>query len=81
MSVKRFLISLLIAALIFIAGVLVGKHVLSPSIEIMVVDAEKLSWLIEKYNVQAEEIKKDMAKMKEWNENALIEEPGKEDKK
>jgi len=82
---KRFLISLLIVVLVFISGVIVGKYVLSSSVEIVVVDVEKLAVLIEKFNAQAEEIKKEMTLMKEWNENALIEppefEPEKEEKK
>ena len=80
MSMKRFFVSLLMAALFFISGVIVGKYVLSSSVEIVVVDVEKLAVLIEKSNAQAEEIKKEMTLMKEWNENALVEEPKKEDK-
>lgn len=75
MSVKHFLISLLIAFAVFISGVLVGKYVLSPPVEIVVVDVDALATLIEKYNVQAEEIKKEFAKMKTWNENAMTEPP------
>jgi len=85
MSVKRFLLSSLLATLIFIGGVLVGKHILSAPIEIVVIDVDKLVWLMEKYNALADEIKKEFKLMKEWNENALIEppefQPEKEDKK
>lgn len=74
-SFRRFIVSLLAAALIFIAGVVVGRFVLSPSAEIVVIDVEKLAVLIEKYNMMADEIRAEFEAMKEWNENALIEPP------
>jgi len=74
-TLKRFLISALLAALIFIGGVLVGKHILSAPVEIVVIDVDKLVWLMEKYNTLADEIKKEMAKIKEWNDQALSKEP------
>jgi len=74
-TLKRFLISALLAALIFIGGVLVGKHILSAPVEIVVIDVDKLVWLMEKYNTLADEIKKEMAKMREWNERALTDPP------
>jgi len=72
---KRFLISLFIVALIFVAGTVVGKFVLSPPVEIVVIDVDKLVWLMEKYNVLADEIREEFEAMKTWNENALIEPP------
>ena len=78
---RRFIICCIAGALIFVGGVLVGKYVLSPPVEMVVIDVDKLTTLIEKYNVQAGKIKKGMATMKTWNENSLIDPPGKEDKK
>jgi len=75
MRMKRFFLTLLAGALIFIMGVIVGKYILSSSVEIVVVDMEKLAVLIEKYNAQTEEIKKEMTLIKEWNKNALVEPP------
>lgn len=81
MSVKRYLACCIIASLIFIAGVLVGRHISSPEVVVVTIDVDALATLIEKFNVPADEIRKDMAVMKEWNENALTEEPKEEDKK
>ena len=75
MSMKRFLLSSLLAALIFIAGAMVGKYILSPPVEIMVLDVDALSTLIEKYNDQADKIREEFKAMKEWNENALVDPP------
>ena len=72
---KRFLIILLVAAVFFIAGVLVGRFILLPTVEIVVVDVDALTTLIEKYNAQADKIRKEFKAMEEWNENSLIEPP------
>jgi hypothetical protein len=73
MTFKRFLAILLIAALLFIAGVAVGRFVLAPRVEIVVVDVEKLAELIEKYNVLADEIREEFAAIKEWNKENITE--------
>jgi len=75
MRMKRFFLTLLAGALIFIMGVIVGKYILSSSVEIVVVDVEKLAVLIEKYNAQADKIREEFKAMKEWNKNALVEPP------
>jgi len=73
---KRFFIILLIAAVFFIAGVLVGKFVLPRQIRITAIDIKDLVEVIEKYN----ELKYEIEKIKEWNKNAIIEsEPEKEE--
>jgi len=74
MSVKRFLMIALIAVVTFISGILVGRFVLSPTVGVVTIDIEKVVWLIEKYNIQAEEIKKEFKAIKEWNKEAMIEE-------
>jgi len=75
MSIKRFFFTLLAGAVIFISGVLIGKYILSPPVEIVIVDIEKLGNLIERYSKMGEEVKKEFKAMKEWNESALVEPP------
>jgi len=66
---KRFIIILLIAAICFLAGVAVGRFVMSRKIVINVVNIKDLVEIIEKYN----ELKYDFEKIKEWNEQAFAE--------
>ncbi len=66
---KKYLAVLLIAAVCFLAGVLVGKFVMSRKIVINVVNIKDLVEVIEKYN----ELKYDFEKIKEWNEQAFAE--------
>lgn len=80
MTIKRFLLACLAAALCFIGGVAVGKFVLSPPVTIVVIDVDKVVWLLEKYNKVAEELKVELKKIKDWNKNALIDPPPEEEK-
>ena len=66
---KKFLAVLLIAAVCFLAGVLVGKFVMSRKIVINVVNIKDLVEVIEKYN----ELKYDLEKIREWNEQMFAE--------
>lgn len=66
---KKFIIILLIAAICFLAGVAVGRFVMSRKIVINVVDIKDLVETIEKYN----ELKYDFEKIKEWNEQTFAE--------
>lgn len=66
---KRFIIILLIAAICFLAGVVVGRFVMSRKIVINVVDIKDLVETIERYN----ELKYDFEKIKEWNEQTFAE--------
>ena len=66
---KKFLAVLLIAAVCFLAGVLVGKFVMSRKIVINVVDAKELVEIIERYN----KAKYEFEKIKEWNKNVVLE--------
>lgn len=77
MSVKRFLVYLLIAALIFVAGVAVGRFVMPRRIDITVIDIRDLVEIIERYN----ETKHEFEKIKKWNEQAIVEPESKEEKK
>lgn len=74
MSVKRFLMTALVAVVTFIGGVLLGRFVLAPRIEIAVVDIDKVVNLVERYNVLGEEIKKEFKAIKEWNKETRTEE-------
>jgi len=66
---KRFFLILLIATVFFIAGVLVGKFVMSRKVHITVINIKDLVDIIERYN----ESKYELEKIKEWNEEALVE--------
>jgi len=74
MSLKRYATVLIIVSISFISGVLVGRFVLSPKIEIAVVDIDKVVNLVERYNVLGEEIKKEFKAIKKWNKEAITEE-------
>ena len=76
MSLKTFLIVLLIAALIFIAGVAVGRFVMPRKIEITVINIKDLVEIIERYN----ESKSELEKIRFWNEQAIKPEPEEEKK-
>ena len=73
---KRFLIALLIVTLIFIAGVAVGRFVMPRKVYITVINIKDLVEIIERYN----ETKYEFEKIKEWNENAIIEPEPEEEK-
>ena len=66
---RRFFLTLLTAAVFFIAGVLVGRFVMPRKVTIMMVDIKDLVEIIERYN----EMKHELEKIKEWNEEAVIE--------
>ncbi len=66
---KKFLIILLIAVVCFVAGVLIGRFVLPRKIEITVIDINELVKIIERYN----EMKHELEKIKEWNEDVIVE--------
>jgi len=66
---KRFFLILLIVALFFIAGVVVGRFVMPRKIEITVININDLVDIIERYN----ETKYEFERIKEWNEEAVIE--------
>ena len=76
MTLKRFFIILFIAAVFFMAGVTVGRFVLPRKIEITVIDVNDLVDIIERYN----EAKWELERMKEWNEEAVIEPKPEEEK-
>ena len=69
MTFKRWLVTLLIVTLIFIAGVAVGRFVMPRKVYITVINIKDLVEIIERYN----ETKYEFEKIKEWNENAIIE--------
>jgi len=75
MSLKRFFLALLIGAVIFIAGVAVGRFGMPRKVEITVINIKDLVDIIERYN----EAKHELEKMREWNREAIIE-PEKEKK-
>jgi len=66
---KRFLTVLLIAAIFFIAGFVVGRFVMPRKVHITVIDINKLVNIIERYN----EAKCELDKIREWNEQAITE--------
>jgi len=66
---KRFIIILLIVAFCFLAGVAVGRFVMSRKIVINVVNIKDFVEVIERYN----ELKYDLEKIREWNEQAFAE--------
>ena len=66
---KKFLAVLLIATVCFLAGVLVGRFVMSRKIVINVVNIKDLVEVIERYN----ELKYDLEKIREWNEQIFAE--------
>jgi len=68
MSLKRFFLALLIGAVIFIAGVAVGRFGMPRKVEITVIDINDLVDIIERYN----EMKHELEKIKFWNEQAII---------
>jgi len=74
---KKFLAILLITVICFLAGVLVGRFVMSRKIVINVVDIKELVEVIERYN----EAKYEFERMKEWNEGVVKDPPLKEGKK
>jgi len=76
MTLKRFIIILLIVAIFFIAGFIIGRFVLPRQVHITVVDINKLVEIIERYN----EAKYELEKIREWNEEAMVE-PEEEEKK
>ena len=67
MTLKRWLMTLLIATVFFLAGVAVGRFVMPRKINIMVINIKDLVEIIERYN----ETKYEFEKIKEWNENAI----------
>jgi len=73
---KRFFLALIIATVFFIAGVLVGKFVMSRKVHIMVINIKDLVDIIERYN----EAKWELEKIKLWNEDTIIEPEPKEEK-
>ena len=74
---KKFFLALLAATLIFIAGVAVGRFVMPRQIHITVINIKDLVEIIERYN----EAKHEFDKIKEWNEEAIIEPEPEEEKK
>ena len=77
MSLKRFLVALLIAVAFFIVGMLVGRFVMPREIHITVIDVKDMVEVIERYN----ELKYEFEKIKEWNEEAVTESVSKEENK
>lgn len=77
MSIKRFLVTLLVAALIFIAGVAVGRFVMPSKVEIVVIDIKDLVEIIERYNEASHEFEK----IEKWNKQVMIKPELKEEKK
>ena len=77
MSLKRFFLALLIGAVIFIAGVAVGRFGMPRKVEITVIDIKDLVDIIERYN----ESKHEFEKIKFWNEQAIKPGPEEEEKK
>ncbi len=74
---KRFLAALFIAAVVFVAGLLVGRFVMPRTLVIVTIDIKELVEIIERYN----ETKWEIEKIKEWNEDVIIEpEPEEEGK-
>ena len=74
---KRFFIVLIIAAVFFIAGVAVGRLVMPRKVDITVIDINDLAEIIERYNEASHEFEK----IKEWNEQAIINEAEPEEEK
>jgi len=77
MSLKRFLVALLIAVAFFIVGMLVGRFVMPREIHITVFDVKDMVEIIERYN----ELKYEFEKIKEWNEEAVTESVSEEENK
>lgn len=77
MSLKRYIGVLLVAAVFFIGGVVVGRFVMPRRVDITVIDIRDLVEIIERYN----ETKHEYEKIKEWNEQAIVEPESKEEKK
>ena len=77
MSLKRFFVALLIVTVFFIAGMLVGRFVMPREIHITVIDIKDMVDIIERYN----ELKYELERIKEWNEQAIIEPESEERKK
>jgi len=73
---KRFFLSLFVATVFFIAGVLVGKFVMSRKVHITVINIKDLVDITERYN----ESKYELEKIKLWNEDAIIEPEPEEEK-
>jgi len=77
MSIKRFIISLLIAAACFLAGVAVGRFVMPRKVHITVINIKDLVEIIERYSEASHEFEK----IKEWNEQVIVKpEPDEENK-
>jgi len=74
---KKYLAILLIATVCFLAGVFVGRFVMSRKIVINVVDVKELVEIIERYN----EVKYEVERMKEWNKGAVMDPLAQEAKK
>jgi len=66
---RRFFAILLIIAVFFIAGVLVGRFIMPRKVHVTVVDIKDLVDIIERYN----ELKYELKEIKEWNEDAITE--------
>lgn len=77
MSLKRYIGVLLVAAVFFIGGVVVGRFVMPRRVDITVIDIRDIVEIIERYN----ETKHEYEKIKEWNEQAIVEPESKEEKK
>lgn len=76
MSLKRFLAILLVVAVFFIGGVIVGRFIMPRKIEITVIDIKDLVDIIERYN----EAKYEFERIKEWNELTVVK-PSPEERK
>jgi len=76
MSLKRYISVLLVAAVFFVAGVLVGRFIMPRKVHITVVNIKDIVDIIERYN----EAKHELGKVMEWNKNAIIESEPEEEK-
>lgn len=75
MSLKRFFLILLVAAICFLAGVAIGRFVMPRKVEITVINIKDLVEIIERYN----EAKHEFEKIEEWNEDMIVEPEPKEE--
>ncbi len=66
---KKFLAALLIAAVFFVVGAMVGRFVMPRKVVIVTIDIKELVEIIERYN----EMKHELEGIKEWNEDVIIE--------
>ena len=74
---RKFSIVLFVAAVFFVAGVLVGRFVMPRKVTIMMVDIKDLVEIIERYN----EMKHELDRIRGWNEDAIIESEPEEETK